>query len=216
MPLLIPAQSIGWAITAFFALAAAVGASFFIYLTRRKLVPGGRSWPWWIIAPIAGLGGAAGLCVAGSVATSDPYLWLELVWWLVPGAVITFSMAGFEKSHPGALLPGLLVGFVVTIIFVVEIIPRHTTPEYVIDGILRAAEWTLAGLELSWVAVLLAAIGATISGYIVPSAVPASEWEDPYDGSRFKAIVILAHSQGTVITADLLRFRLKMPNAPKR
>lgn len=34
-------------------------------------------------------------------------------------------------------------------------------------------------------------------------------WTDPADGSRYDAIVIIAHSQGTVITADLLRFLQK-------
>jgi hypothetical protein len=58
-------------------------------------------------------------------------------------------MAVYEKSHPAALGSGLLVGFVVTAIFVVEIVSRHTTPDNVMDGILRAAEWTLNGLRLS-------------------------------------------------------------------
>ena len=31
-------------------------------------------------------------------------------------------------------------------------------------------------------------------------------WTDPEDGGRYDAVVIIAHSQGTVITADLLRF----------
>ena len=31
-------------------------------------------------------------------------------------------------------------------------------------------------------------------------------WKDPVDGEGYDAVVIVAHSQGTVITADLLRF----------
>jgi hypothetical protein len=31
-------------------------------------------------------------------------------------------------------------------------------------------------------------------------------WKDPIDGGRYDAVIIVSHSQGTVITADLLRF----------
>ncbi len=33
-----------------------------------------------------------------------------------------------------------------------------------------------------------------------------ASWRDPRDGSGYSALIIVAHSQGTVITADLLRF----------
>src|SRR5207302_2379106 len=39
------------------------------------------------------------------------------------------------------------------------------------------------------------------------------QWRDPHDGTGFKAIVILAHSQGSVIVADFLRF-LNHPSNP--
>jgi hypothetical protein len=40
-------------------------------------------------------------------------------------------------------------------------------------------------------------------------------WKNPRDGGGYKAIVIVAHSQGTVITADLLRFlKRELPHAP--
>lgn len=42
------------------------------------------------------------------------------------------------------------------------------------------------------------------------------QWSDPKDGQGYDALIIVAHSQGTVITADLLRFLQREPAAKKQ
>src|SRR5207302_2013350 len=41
-------------------------------------------------------------------------------------------------------------------------------------------------------------------------------WSDPRDGGKYQAILIVAHSQGAVITADLLRFLRRERNLQKQ
>lgn len=42
------------------------------------------------------------------------------------------------------------------------------------------------------------------------------QWSDPEDGRGYDALIIVAHSQGTVITADLLRFLQREPYAQEQ
>lgn len=166
LPLLLPKHWILPVIVGELALAATLAGGFFIYWKRRKLAPGGRSWPWWVLGLLAILSGAIGLGLGTAEAISQrSYLWLEFGWWILPVAAITFMMAKFQKSRPGALPAGVLVGAAVSVIFVVQMCRRHSSPETVMDGILGVADCAMLGLQLSWIAVLLGAFGATMSAF---------------------------------------------------
>ena len=112
--------------------------------------------------------------MAAAIVLSHPYLWLEGVWWVVMLTVITCFMATFQKSRPGALIAGLIAGFLTTAFFIGELIWGHALgPRSIMPAILRTAEWTMSLLELTWLVVLAATIGATATGFLAPRAVVA-------------------------------------------
>ncbi|MEP6821793.1 MAG: hypothetical protein ABI946_05520 [Chthoniobacterales bacterium] len=179
LPLLIPVNWIPKAFIGFLGLVGALGTGFVIYRKRRTLIPGGRSWPRWLPALFAVFAaiGCAGLF--WPVPESARYLWLELAWWLVPFAVITLSMVTFQKSRPGAFPAGLYAGILVSIVFGVQLFLRHANPPQVMDAILRASEYTVRALAISWLIILLTALGASISAFFAARAVPEAADKEP-------------------------------------
>jgi hypothetical protein len=127
---------------------------------------------------------------------------LQLIFFLVGIALLIFLFRFREDTFPA--YPGTiaLLGAVVTIIITASKGPFRFLAlgfRSVIDVALDITNWLrIHPLERN--------PRARISARYVSLLRHICQWIDPVDGSRYDAIVIIAHSQGAVISAEILRF----------
>lgn len=140
---------------------------------------------------------------------SAGFRWMRLSgeafrWLIVLGVPASFALAwwfGWTRSDAdryAALGTGLLALLIVT--------GSHGPFKFLALGFRSALDIALDVANWLRSTPKRATPRATICRRYVSLLRQIANWRDPRDGSGYSALIIVAHSQGTVITADLLRF----------
>ena len=171
-PLLLQSAHVPWAFRAVLIALGILVPGFVLYFWREFFVRHARAWPVWFIPFLLVSGGAGALCWRAVEDIPNPLLWLMVAWWVVPLVGITWMMASYQRSRPGALSVALAIVVVATAFYAIELWYSHADGWAMLNALLRAAEWLLLLLQVCWLGIIVSALVATIAGFFVRRALP--------------------------------------------